>query len=123
MFFVKVAGRNTEFAALQAEFWLYAVRNPEAMGVMAAKTDEQIDMLEPFAVLLMERFGVATEGLRPARWPGSSSVSSRASCVSNRLDPAAVPDDLLTQALRWLVGGMRPGATTDRAGLRRPVPM
>jgi hypothetical protein len=33
----------------------------------------------------------------------------------HRIDPVAVPDDLLTQALRWLFAGMRPAATTDPA--------
>ena len=111
-FFVKVAGRNTEFAALQAEFWLYAVRNPEAMGVMAAKTDEQIDMLEPFAVLLMERFGVATE-VSPRAVARVILGLFQGLMRQHRLDPAAVPDDLVTQALRWLIAGMRQDATTD----------
>ncbi len=35
------------------------MRNPEAMRVKAAKTEEQTDTLEPLAALMMERFGVA----------------------------------------------------------------
>ena len=44
--FVRFADRDSELAPLQAEFWLYAVRNPEAMGVMAEKLEEQLVALE-----------------------------------------------------------------------------
>ena len=114
-FFVKVADRNTQFAALQAEFWLYAVRNPEAMGVMAAKTDEQIDTLEPLAVLLMERLGVAA-GVPPRAVARVILGLFQGLMRQHRIDPVTVPDDLLTQALQWLFAGMRPAATTDPAG-------
>lgn len=114
-FFMKVAGRNTEFGALQAEFWLYAVRNPEAMGVVAAKTDEQIDTLEPLAAALMERFGVAT-GVSPRAVARVILGLFQGLMRQHRIDPGAVPDDLLAQALRWLFAGMRPAATTDPAG-------
>jgi AcrR family transcriptional regulator len=114
-FFVKVAGRNTEFAALQAEFWLYAVRNPEAMGVLAAKTDEQIDALEPLAVLMMERFGVAT-GVSPRAVVKVILGLFQGLMRQHQIDPAAFPDDLLTQGLRWLFAGMRLATTTDPAG-------
>ena len=36
-----------------------------------------------------------------------------------RLDPAAVPDDLLAQALRWLFGGLRAGRDADESLDRR----
>ena len=115
-FFAKVAGRNTEFSALQAEFWLYAVRNPEAMGVMAANTDEQIDTLEPLAILLMERFGVATAA-SPRAVVRVVLGLFQGLMHQHRIDPESVPDDLLAQALRWLFAGMRRAATTDPADL------
>ena len=121
-FFAKVAGRNTEFGALQAEFWLYAVRNPEAMGVMAANTDEQIDTLEPLAILLMERFGVAT-AVSPRAVARVVLGLFQGLTRQHRIDPAAVPDDLLAQALRWLFAGMRQAATTDPADLPKAAPM
>jgi len=52
--FRKVADRITELAPLQAEFWLYAVRNPDAMGVMASKLGEQVDALEPLVVKVLD---------------------------------------------------------------------
>ena len=57
--FVRFADRDSELAPLQAEFWLYAVRNPEAMGVMAEKLEEQLVALERLVAPLMERVGAA----------------------------------------------------------------
>jgi hypothetical protein len=34
---VDIADKDTDFAPLRAEFWLYAVRNPELRGSMAAR--------------------------------------------------------------------------------------
>ncbi|MHB1510179.1 MAG: hypothetical protein ACYCST_11740 [Acidimicrobiales bacterium] len=50
-----LADRSADLAPLQAEFWLYAVRNPEAMGVMAAKLGEQVDALEPVVAKALGR--------------------------------------------------------------------
>jgi AcrR family transcriptional regulator len=108
--FVKVAGRNTEFNALQAEFWLYAVRHPEAMGIVAAKTDEQVDTLEPLAALAMERFGAAP-GASPKAVTRVMLGLFQGLVRQRRIDPAAVPDDLLVQALRWLFIGMQSDTT------------
>ncbi len=120
-FFVKVADRNSDFAALQAEFWLYAVRNPEAMGVIAAKTEERVNALSPLAVVLMERFGVATE-VSPQAVTRVVLSLFQGLMHQHRIDPAAVPDDLLIQALRWLFTGMRLAATTDPPGSPHPPP-
>ena len=43
--FVKAAGREREVAPLQAEFWLYAVRNPAARKVIADSLGGQVDEL------------------------------------------------------------------------------
>jgi len=120
-FFAKVADRNTPFAALQAEFWLYAVRNPEAMSMIAAKTEEQIDALEPLAVLMMERFGVAAD-VSPRAAVRVILALFQGLTRQRRIRPAAVPDDLLTQALQWLFAGMRLAATTDPPSLRHLAP-
>lgn len=63
-------------------------------------------------VSVVERFGVATE-VSPRAVARVILGLFQGLMRQHRLDPAAVPDDLLTQALRWLVGGMRLGATTD----------
>jgi AcrR family transcriptional regulator len=111
-FFAKVAGRDTELAVLQAEFWLYAVRNPEAMEIMAAAVDGQIDLLEPLTAVMMERFGAAA-GISPSAVTRVVLGLFQGLMRQRRVDPAAVPDDLLAQAITWLLAGMRPAAPPD----------
>jgi AcrR family transcriptional regulator len=104
--FVRVADRDREFEPLQAEFWLYAVRNPAAMEVIAASLGDQLDALEPTVTRALEHFGAP---------PGVSSRDVTVVMLAlftglvrrRRLDPAAVPDDLFPNALRWLFAGLR----------------
>ena len=111
--FLKVADRNTELAPLQAEFWLYAVRNPEAMGVIAAKLGEQLDALEPLVTRALGRFDVAPEV--PPRAVTTVALGLFQGLVhQRRVDPANVPDDLFAVALRWLFTGVRSNAVTEK---------
>jgi AcrR family transcriptional regulator len=110
--FAKVAGRSGETVALQAEFWLYAVRNPEAMDIVAAKTREQVEALEPLVATAMKRSGVASDV--SARAVTRVALALFQGLVrQRRIDPAAVPDDLFPTALRWLFAGLRQ-VTNDR---------
>ena len=111
-FFAKVAGRDTELAVLQAEFWLYAVRNPDAMGIMAAAMNGQIDALEPLTALMMERFGAAA-GISPNAVARVILGLFQGLMRQRRVNPAAVSDDLLAQAITWLFAGMRPPGPPD----------
>jgi AcrR family transcriptional regulator len=111
-FFAKVAGRDTELAVLQAEFWLYAVRNPDAMGIMAAAMNGQIDALEPLTALMMERFGAAA-GISPSAVARVILGLFQGLMRQRRVNPAAVSDDLLAQAITWLFAGMRPPGPPD----------
>ena len=114
--FVRFADRDSEFAPLQAEFWLYAVRNPEAMGVMAEKLEEQLVALERLVAPLMERFGAAPA--IPPRAVTSALLGLFQGLVrQRRVDPASVPDDLFAQAVRWLLAGVRSNASTLSAPL------
>ena len=105
----KIDGKSVESAALQAEFWLYAVRNPEAMQILAAKTGERIDVLNPLVAHAMQRYGAD---------PGTSQEAVTRVILAlyqglarqRRIEPDAVPADLLTQALHWLLAGMHPAA-------------
>jgi AcrR family transcriptional regulator len=103
--FVKAADRDRELAPLQAEFWLYAVRNPAARKVIADSLSGQADELEPVVARALRHFGTSPD------------ASSREVAVvvlalfqglarRRRLDPGTVPDDLLARALRWLFGGL-----------------
>lgn len=100
----RAADRSDEAAALQAEFWLYAVRNPEAMETLAALADDRIDALTPLITHLMQQ-----QGTSPAVAPQTVTRIvlalvhglARQRCI----DPA-VPADLLTQAVQWLLAGL-----------------
>jgi hypothetical protein len=50
-----VADRNAEFVALQAEFWLHAVRNPDFMAAIAGQLREQVEVLERLVAAAMEQ--------------------------------------------------------------------
>jgi AcrR family transcriptional regulator len=103
--FVQVADRDREFAPLQAEFWLYAVRHPAAMAVIAAGVGDQVDALEPVVARALERFGAA-DGVAPREATMVMLALFQGLARQRRLDPQAVPDDLFAQALRWLFAGL-----------------
>ena len=108
----KIDGKSVESAALQAEFWLFAVRNPEAMQILAATTSERIDALAPLAAHAMQRHG-ADPGVPPEAVTRVILALYQGLARQRRIEPDAVPADLLTQALRWLLAGMHPAAGTD----------
>jgi AcrR family transcriptional regulator len=102
----RVVGQSTEAAALQAEFWLFAVRNPEAMEVLAAKTDERVEALTPLVSHVMQRYGAATE-VPPETVTRIALALFQGLARQRRIDPAAAPAELLTQGLEWMLAGMR----------------
>lgn len=103
----RVAGKSVEAAALQAEFWLYAVRNPEAMQILATKTDERIDVLTPLVTRAMQEHG-ADPGVPPEAVTRIMLALYQGLARQRRIDPAAVPPDLISRALQWMLAGMRP---------------
>ncbi len=114
-FFVEAAGREPETAPLQAEFWLYAVRNPSAMQVISASLAEQVEAVEPIVGRVLERAGAS----------GAAATSDVATVVlalfqglarRRRIDPSSVPDALMVHALRWVVDGLRAGLPGAEAG-------
>lgn len=104
--FVQVADRDREFAPLQAEFWLYAVRHPAAMEVIAAGLSDQVDALEPVVARALDRFG-AIRDVAPRTVTMVMVALFTGLVRQRRLDPEAVPDDLFAEALSWLFSGLR----------------
>ena len=104
-FLERTGSPDPDLMALRAEFWLYAVRNPDAMGALTAQRREQVDALVDLVSVAMEPRGVP---------PG---VSARAVATvalamfqgltrQSRIDPDHVSGDLLAQGLRWLFAGL-----------------
>ena len=100
-----IADRVQDLAPLQAEFWLYAVRNPDAMVVIADKLGEQTDALEPLVARALARFDdmpvVAPRVLTTAVLALFQGLIHQ-----RRVDPESVPNELFAQALRWLLAGV-----------------
>jgi AcrR family transcriptional regulator len=98
--------RDTDLMALRAEFWLYAVRNPETMEALATQRRDQVDALVGVIGAAMERWAV----------PADISATELATVVlamfqglvrQRRIDPGRVSGDLFAQSLRWLFAGLR----------------
>ena len=98
--------RDPDVVALRAEFWLYAVRNPDAMGALRGRQRQQVDGL-------IDVIGSALEGLRT---PPDVPVAEVATLVlamfqglvrQRRIDPDRVSGELFGQGLRWLFEGLR----------------
>jgi AcrR family transcriptional regulator len=111
--FVKAADRERELAPLQAEFWLYAVRNPAARKVIADSLSDQADELEPVLARVLERLGAAPDAT-PREVTVVVLALFQGLARRRRLDHAAVPEDLLARALRWLLRGL--SAAQDQEG-------
>ncbi|MFF3745370.1 TetR/AcrR family transcriptional regulator [Streptomyces kronopolitis] len=106
---IAVADKDTDFAPLQAEFWLYAVRNPEVLDTMAANQRAPRHALEQVISTSLTRHDA----------PADVSADAVATVVAalfgglvrqRRIDPASVPEELFGNALRWLFTGIRAGA-------------
>lgn len=109
---VDVADKETEFAPLQAEFWLYAVRHREEMKEIWPP-GPQNDAMRP----------VIERALRRRGREGDVSADAVSTIVralfhglvwQRRIDPDSVPEELFGQALRWLftgIGASGPGGT------------
>ena len=96
---VEVADKDVDFAPLQAEFWLYAVRNPELMEAYAERMREPRDLLTEL---------VARSVPDPARAGELSAIVIalfQGLVRMRRVDPDSVPDELFGRALRWLFTG------------------
>ncbi|AQT80083.1 TetR family transcriptional regulator [Mycolicibacterium litorale] len=100
------ADKNIEVAALQTEFWLHAIRNPDTMGILAESTRGTLDLLLDVVTRLLEEHRV-----------DQSIVSAEAFAVvvlalyqgltrQRRTDPSRVSEDLFGQALSWQLAGM-----------------
>jgi AcrR family transcriptional regulator len=100
-FVVERAAREGEFEPLQGEFWLYALRNPEAMAVVAEKLREQTDAFEPVIATVMAEVG-SPPGISSAEMTTVALALFQGLVRRRRLEPGAVPDDLFARILRRL---------------------
>ncbi|MGX7761460.1 TetR/AcrR family transcriptional regulator [Streptomyces angustmyceticus] len=102
---VHVADKDTDFAPLQAEFWLYAVRNPHVLDTMAAALREPRQALEGLIDTWLAERGA------PDDVPADAVATVVAALFQGlvrlrRVDPDSVPEELFGQALQWLFSGI-----------------
>jgi AcrR family transcriptional regulator len=97
------AGQGSDVSTLEAEFWLYAVRHPEVMDLVAAKLSEQDRGVEPVIAAAMERYGTP-DGISPAELTLVAMSLFEGLARRRRMDRDAIPDDLFARVLRRLFG-------------------
>jgi AcrR family transcriptional regulator len=100
---------DPDLMALRAEFWLYAVRNPEAMGALTAQRREQIDALVEVVSAAMSRLSIP-EGVSATAVATVSLAMFQGLMRQRRIDPERVSGELLAQGLRWLFAGLQASA-------------
>ena len=116
---VTVADAEAEFVALQAEFWLYAVRNPDFMAAIAGQFREQVGVLERLVAAAMEQRRGPVPGV-PVREVTIVVLSLFQGLVRQRLiDPASVPEDLFARSLHWLMTGLHATGPAARLAAAR----
>jgi AcrR family transcriptional regulator len=114
---VDVADENSDLAPLQAEFWLYAVRNPEVMETFAARLRQRRQPLQRLIEAGLQRSGQYPGDLAP-RLAIVVSALFQGMVRQRRLDPDHVSAELYGEALRWLFAGAQ-ACESGEAGDRR----
>jgi AcrR family transcriptional regulator len=105
----RAADPDPDLMALRAEFWLYAVRNPAAMGALRAQQRQQVDGLLGVIEAAMERWGTPP-GVPAAEVAAVVLAMLQGLMRQRRIDPDRVSSELFAQGLQWLFGGLRAAA-------------
>ncbi|WP_344420648.1 TetR/AcrR family transcriptional regulator [Amycolatopsis minnesotensis] len=102
-FLVDLADKDTDFSLLQAEFWLYAARNPGVRDTLAERMREPRELL---ARLVEERRGEPEAPVPPSTVATVVLALFQGLVRQRRIDQGSVPPELFGQALRWLFAGL-----------------
>jgi AcrR family transcriptional regulator len=102
---VETADNDIVFESLHAEFWLYAVRNPDVMATLAARLDEAQDDLAELLARTLSRDGeLPDQSLRPMATVVFALFHGLVQ--QRRINPESVPEELFEYALTCLFKGM-----------------
>lgn len=102
---VETADRDIAFESLHSEFWLYAVRNPEAMETLAARLSDTQDALGEVVESVLGRHGeLPGRSVRPVATVVYALFHGLVQ--QRRIDPESVPEELFEHALTWLFSGL-----------------
>ncbi|MDY6999120.1 MAG: TetR/AcrR family transcriptional regulator [Actinomycetota bacterium] len=111
---IAAADKDIEAAALQTEFWLHAVRNPDTMAILARGTDRTLARLRDVVAGLLDDHRI-DDSVTPESFAVVVLALYQGLVRQRRTDPARVSEELFGQVLSWQLAGM-PKATeaTDR---------
>ncbi|MFI9385846.1 TetR/AcrR family transcriptional regulator [Kutzneria sp. NPDC052558] len=100
-----VAAADEDFPLLEAEFWLYSVRNPEVATALAERMREPREALEKLVGEALRRMDPPVTDLDV---PVSVVVAAMFAGLvrQRRVDPDSVSAELYDQALHWLFRGI-----------------
>ena len=116
-FVIERSDRDDEREPLRGEIWLYALRNPEGMAIVADELREQIDGLVAVIAKVMERLGTAP-GIEPDEMTAVALALFQGLVQRRRINPSTVPDDLFARVLRRLFA---PAAAEDDEPSTQPA--
>ncbi len=102
---IAVADKDIESAALQTEFWLHAVRNPDTMQILAAGSDRTVGLLRDVLADVLTHHGV-DDSVTPESFTVVVLALFHGLIRQRRIDPSRVSEDLFGQALTWQLAGM-----------------
>ncbi len=109
---ITAADKNIEVAALQTEFWLHAIRNPDTMEVLANGTRKTLELLRELVTGLLEDHRVDQSIVDPDAFAVAVLALYQGLIRQRRTDPSRVSEELFGQVLSWQLAGM-PKLPTD----------
>jgi len=98
----RLAATEPSWQVLYIEFWLFAMRNPDAHRLLTAARRRLRQTIAELAEEVEQRFGWDT-GISGTQWATIVLGLSNGLALERLVDPEAVPDDLLATVLHRLV--------------------
>ena len=110
-----IAAADEDFPLLEAEFWLYSVRNPQVATALAERMREPQEALRKLVGEALRRMDPPVTDLDV---PVAVLVSSLFSGLvrQRRVDPDSVSAELYDKALHWLFSGIAMQRSQGRGG-------
>ncbi|CRZ14618.1 TetR/AcrR family transcriptional regulator [Mycolicibacterium neworleansense] len=102
---VEIADNDIEFEAIQAEFWLHAVRNPDAMQILRGRSARTLAALREILTDALERNNI-DDNVSVERFAVVVLALFQGLIRQRRIDADRVPAELFGQALAWQLAGM-----------------
>lgn len=109
---IEIADKDIEFEAIQSEFWLQAVRNPDAMQILVDRSARTLASVRDIVAEALERNNV-DDSVSPDAFAVVVLALFQGLIRQRRIEPDRVPEELFGQALAWQIAGM-PKAAADR---------